>query len=280
MGYTILKVARPRNGDLEIGFRIVTAVFLSLVIYSSLSLILGLLEIPSTWEITVLALAIASSLLLILTRTVFAKERDNVTLYGILGGPEANQARIVKGRERLLLPALVAGLLLVSASLVALLPLGNTAYSEFYLLDSQKEVLTYPSDLHVGQNASVIVGIANHEHRQVHYYYQAYLVNATFVNNVTYVNHMYYFDQHDVVLNHTDVNLAQFTPQYESNYTFSVPIPGDFKLWWFLFEDSVPEYAQNLTHMQDYAGTSTIVLVDQAVDNQILSLNLNLHVTP
>jgi len=139
----------------------------------------------------------------------------------------------------------------------------------------------YPHSLSVGESATVILGIANHEHRQVHYFVQVWLVNASFVDNETIIHAMYFFDEFDVVLNHTGVNLeGPWTPQWQTYYSFSVPIAGEFKLWFFLFQDSVPSYAQDLIVMQDYAGGPTDQLFYDAVENKagMLSLNLNLDV--
>jgi uncharacterized membrane protein len=158
-------------------------------------------------------------------------------------------------------------------------PREGESFTEFYLLGPGHQASGYPHNLTVDESAYVYVGIANHEHRQVHYYVQTWLVNASFVDNETIVNQMYYFEQFDVVLEHVPVDLEKpWTPQWEKNYSFAVPIEGQYKLWFFLFLDEVPWYAQNMTYMNDYAGTPTDDLVEQAVNDQLLSLNLNLNV--
>jgi len=165
---------------------------------------------------------------------------------------------------------------------VVAVPREGERFTEFYILGPGHNATGYPHNLTVGQDASVFVGIENHEGRQVHYYVQVWLVNASFVDNQTIIDTMYYFDQFDTVLNNTPVNLeGPWTSQYETNYSFSIPIPGQFKLWFFLFKDSVPAYAQDLVHMQDYAGGPTDQLLYAAVSNDasmLLSLNLNLNV--
>ena len=170
----------------------------------------------------------------------------------------------------------------VALTYVVAFPREGEKFTEFYILGPGHNASGYPHNLTVGQNASVYVGINNHEGRQVHYFVQVWLVNASFVNNQTVISTMYYFDQFDTVLNNTPVNLeGPWTPQYEKNYTFSIPIPGQFKLWFFLFKDAVPSYAQNLTEMQDYAGGPTDQLLYAAVSNDasvLLGLNLNLNV--
>ena len=175
--------------------------------------------------------------------------------------------------------------LAILSSVVALVyvvavPSEGEKFTEFYILGSGGKASGYPSNLTVDQEASVFVGIANHEHRQVHYYVQVWIVNASFVNNQTQIHHMYYYDQFDVLLNHTNVNLeGKWQKQWEKNYSFGIPIQGNYKLWFFLFKDEVPAYAWDLTKMTDYAGSETNLRVQEAVTNQLLSLNLNLRVT-
>jgi uncharacterized membrane protein len=169
----------------------------------------------------------------------------------------------------------------IASSLIALayaiaVPREGESFTEFYILGPGHQASDYPHNLTVDESANVYVGIANHEHRQVHYFVQTWLVNASFVDNETVVNQMYYFEQFDVVLENVPVNLeGPWTPQWEKNYSFAIPIEGHYKFWFFLFLDEVPWYAQNLTYMQDCTGTPAVQLL---VDNDLLSLNLNLNI--
>ena len=198
-----------------------------------------------------------------------------------LFGSLTSQYRKEKGLDKALTIILVIAILSSVAALayVVAVPKAGEKFTEFYLLGPNGEASGYPRNLTIGQNASLIVGIANHEQRQVHYFVQLWLVNATFINNQTTIYHMYYFDSFNVTLNNTAVNLdGPYTPQLQENYTFNVPITGDYKLWFFLFEDSVPDYAQGLNRMTDYAGTGTDLLLQDAVQNNLLSLNINLNI--
>ncbi len=157
-------------------------------------------------------------------------------------------------------------------------PREGESFTEFYILGPEHQASGYPHNLTVDESTYVYVGIVNHENRQVHYYVQTWLVNASFVDNETVVNQMFYFEQFDVVLDNVPVDLEKpWTPQWEKNYSFAVPIEGQYKLWFFLFLDQVPWYAENMTYMYDYAGTPSDELIEQAVNNELLSLNLNLN---
>jgi len=205
---------------------------------------------------------------------------DPIKLWNSAKGDYRKEGKVDRVLTILLVIAILSSV--VALTYVVAFPREGEKFTEFYILGPGHNASGYPHNLTVGQNASVYVGINNHEGRQVHYFVQVWLVNASFVNNQTVISTMYYFDQFDTVLNNTPVNLeGPWTPQYEKNYTFSIPIPGQFKLWFFLFKDAVPSYAQNLTEMQDYAGGPTDQLLYAAVSNDasvLLSLNLNLNV--
>jgi len=178
----------------------------------------------------------------------------------------------------ILLVVAIASSLIALAYVIAVPKQGET-FSEFYVLGDGHKASGYPHNLTVGEQANVYIGIANHENRQVHYYIQTWLVNASFVNNETSINEMYYLEQFDVVLDNVPVNLDDpWTTQWELNYTFSIPIQGQYKMWFFLFLDEVPSYATNLTHMFDYASDPPEELINLAVNNNLLSLNLNLNI--
>jgi uncharacterized membrane protein len=205
---------------------------------------------------------------------------DPIKLWNSATGQYKKEGKLDRALTIILVIAILSSV--ISLAYVVAFPRQGEKFTEFYILGPGHNATGYPHNLTVGQNASVFIGIKNHEGRQVHYYVQVWLVNASFVNNQTIIYAMYYLDQFDTVLNNTPVNLdGPWTPQYERNYTFSIPIAGQFKLWFFLFKDAVPPYAENLTYMQDCAGGPTDQLLYAAVANDasvLLSLNLNLSI--
>jgi uncharacterized membrane protein len=186
-----------------------------------------------------------------------------------------------KGIDKVLTIVLAIAIVssVVVLAYVVAFPREGEKFTEFYILGPGGKASDYPHNLTVGTNASMIVGIANHEQRQVHYFVQVWLVNASFVDNQTSIHQMYYFDSFEITLDHSAVNLdGPWTVQWQLNYKFNVSILGEYKLWFFLFKDSVPSYAQGLNRMNDYAGTATDFLLQDAVQNKLLSLNLNLSI--
>ncbi len=65
--------------------------------------------------------------------------------------------------------ALAVLALLLFLSFAVLVPKPGGAFTEFYVLGPDGKAGNYPAMLHLGDSAQVIVGIANHEHRDVAY---------------------------------------------------------------------------------------------------------------
>ncbi|MDH7508568.1 MAG: DUF1616 domain-containing protein [Methanomassiliicoccales archaeon] len=169
----------------------------------------------------------------------------------------------------------------IAASLIALVyviavPKQGEKFTEFYILGPDGKAHNYPTNLTVGENATIIIGIANHEYREVNYAVEIWLVDSSFVNNTTVVNHMYFFDSFSVSLAHTPVNLeGNWTPQWELRYNFSLEMPGQYKMWFLLFKDQQPfEGIKYQDHVDSGMGSRIV----DAIEGRILSLNLSMNV--
>jgi len=158
-------------------------------------------------------------------------------------------------------------------------PKPGEKFTEFYILGPNGKAADYPTKLFVGENATVILGIANHEYRNVTYYVEVWLVNLTydFKTNTTHIYNMYLLDRFNVTLPHKPVNIeGNWTPQWEMNYTFSIDKPGKWQLWFLLFKDKEPPLPQPVNG--DYARTNATQRILDAIDGKILSLKLNIEV--
>jgi uncharacterized membrane protein len=126
---------------------------------------------------------------------------------------------------------------------VIIVPKTGETFTEFYLRNNERLAENYPSNLTVGEKASVIVGIINHENKQVTYTVEVWLINQTIVyNDTTQMNetvyhHAWFMDSVTVSLNHTSIDIdAAWEPQWEFNYTFDISQKGErFKLTFLLF---------------------------------------------
>lgn len=169
----------------------------------------------------------------------------------------------------------------IASSLIALVyvvavPKQGEKFTEFYILGPGGKASDYPTNLTVGEEGGIIIGIANHEYRTVDYAVEIWLVNASFVDNQTVVNKMLFFDSFNITLNHTDPNIeGEWKPQWESNYTFSIDVTGQYKMWFLLYKDAA---LFDGVQYNDYAGTGLESKIVDAVEGDILSLNLNIWI--
>ncbi|NJD98863.1 DUF1616 domain-containing protein [Thermococcus sp. LS1] len=161
-------------------------------------------------------------------------------------------------------------------------PKPGEAFTEFYILGPEGKAADYPTELRVGQEGRVIIGIVNHEHRNVTYYVQIWLVNLTWDNttNTTIIYEMYPMQGwFNVTLPDVPVNIeGNWTPQFETNYTFSIDKPGQWQVWFLLFKDEPPELPPAPPD-GNYAETDARNLILEAINGTVQSLKLNVKVT-
>ncbi|MCE5296262.1 MAG: DUF1616 domain-containing protein [Euryarchaeota archaeon] len=188
-----------------------------------------------------------------------------------------------KGLDKALTIILIISILssVVALVYVIAVPREGESFTELYILGPGGKAEGYPHNLTVGEEASIIIGISNHEHETVNYTVELWLVNATFVDNETQVNEMYFYDSFSIVLDHTDVDLeGNWTKQWETLYTFSINKTGSYKLWFLLYKDGAPllPSTPELERMADFTNTSAEERIVLAVKNDVQSLNLNLRI--
>ncbi|NJE30306.1 DUF1616 domain-containing protein [Thermococcus sp. 18S1] len=162
-------------------------------------------------------------------------------------------------------------------------PKQGEAFTEFYILGPEGIADNYPTELRVGQNGTVIIGIVNHEHRNVTYHVQIWRVNLTWDNttNTTIIHGMYPMPGwFNVTLPSVPVNIeGNWTPQFETNYTFSIEEPGKWQVWFLLFKDDEPELPPAPSD-GNYAETPAKDLILEAINGTVQSLKLNVEVKP
>ncbi|MDV3104718.1 DUF1616 domain-containing protein [Thermococcus waiotapuensis] len=160
-------------------------------------------------------------------------------------------------------------------------PKQGEKFTEFYILGPEGKAADYPTKLRAGQEGGVIIGIVNHEGRNVTYYVQIWLVNLTWDNgtNTTVIHEMYPMPGwFNVTLSHVPVNIeGNWTPQFETNYTFRIDRPGKWQVWFLLFKDEQPELPPAPPD-GNYAETEAKNLILGAIDGTIQSLKLNVEV--
>jgi uncharacterized membrane protein len=184
-----------------------------------------------------------------------------------------------KNLEGILTIILVASLIAAPASVMYVMVTSKpeNPFTEFYLLNPDGIVGDYQTDLAIGENASVIIGVANHEHKNIDYNIEIWLVNQTTIysdstneEEMKY-DHMWFIGKINTSLTHSPVDIDKpWEPQWEYNYTFNIARKGDFKLFFLLFTAPTEDYSFE----QDY-----IDIAEQKISNAYRITNLPIFVT-
>ena len=94
-------------------------------------------------------------------------------------------------RDKLLTLLLAASLLLSVALVlyVVVTPVRRGTFTEFYILGPEGMADSYPTDLGVGENGTVIVGVVNHEYGRTDYTLMTQRNNVTLFEKGISLNH-------------------------------------------------------------------------------------------
>lgn len=154
---------------------------------------------------------------------------------------------------------------------VIITPKTGEKFTEFYLLGPDSDADNYPRNLTLGENATVIIGVANHEYKTVNYAIEIWLIDQNTLENQTIYHHMWYIDKINITLDHTPIKTeGPWTLQWEYNYNFSIKRKGNFKLAFLLFNKPTEQYEYD----NDYQS-----IAEQKINDAYRRLHLWLTVT-
>ena len=149
------------------------------------------------------------------------------------------------GIDRVLSIVLVAALLVAVAATVFIIvvPREGERFTEFYILGPKGKASDYPTEFMAGTPQTVIIGIGNHEYRDITYTVETFAVESGFddaTNRSTIVSATL-LDRFSVTVPHNRT--------VEQPYSFRIMDPDTDRLEFLLFAETPPEAipARNLT---------------------------------
>ncbi|MFQ6106492.1 MAG: DUF1616 domain-containing protein [Thermoplasmata archaeon] len=120
-------------------------------------------------------------------------------------------------------------------------------FTEFYILDETGMAESYPTSLNASENATIIVGVVNHEFSNVSYIVRKDLVRVQWVyNNETEREEPVEISrttrsEDNITLDHEE--------EWESQFTFSISEAGDYKLELLLYKNGDTSEAYTSLHL-------------------------------
>jgi len=155
--------------------------------------------------------------------------------------------------DKTLIIILIASIIITAALFIFVMAAPRTGekFTALYLLGPDGTVTNYPMTLNAGENATVIIGVTNHEYRTIDYTIEIWLIDQTnFYNESTnenqyLYNNAWFIDKINVTLDHESIDTdGLWKPQWEYNYTFNIYKTGeDFKLAFLLFTTPTESYS-------------------------------------
>ncbi len=227
-GYVIVSALFPKAESIDTIERVAFSFGVSIAVVS----LTGLLLNYSPWGIRLYPI-LALLFLLIISVSIIAWYRrsqlpveDRFCIVISIELPKGEEFTVV---DKILTIILVITMIIAVCSLfyVITAPKEGEKFSEFYILDENGTAENYPSNLTIGDNGTVIVGVVCREHERTSYTVEIGLVNLTGEreNRTLWRNNF--------TLEHDQLN--------EIIFQFNVSDNGTFKLQFLLYIDDIKE---------------------------------------
>ncbi len=147
----------------------------------------------------------------------------------ITPGPGPEQSRFL---SRMLTFSII--LAIGTTVLVMAIPKDGEKFSEFYILGENGEAVQYPQKIIAQEPQQVVIGIRNHEYRDVLYMIEVFAVdqNTDVISNSTKINSMERLDRFSLSLRPEQ--------ELERSYTYTVDSEDFNRIELLLFKDEAP----------------------------------------
>jgi uncharacterized membrane protein len=241
-GYVLIAALFPANKDLDGLERVALSFGLSIAVVPLIGLALNY----TPWGIRLEP--ILFSLILFITVMIMAaayrrihlppEERYTVPLGSLAkAGRKALLPEGESGIDRILSVILAFSILMAIGATVymVVVPKEGEHFTEFYILGERGKAADYPRNIELGKEYSMIIGIGNHEYRNVTYTVECHAVNLTFdpLTNTSMENGMELLDA-------WSITVADNTT-YEKRWNFSLSKNGFNRLDFLLFNETIPD---------------------------------------
>lgn len=190
-GYTLICALFPSNQDLDNVERVALSIGLSLAVVPLVGLALNY----TPWGIRLNPIMASLFMFTLLLSVLSNYRRSRLPAekkQGMSTSIKIFKMSTKRELDRLLTVALLVGLVLVGGVAVYLFlaPKTGEQFTEFYLLGSNGQLADYPTNLTLGENGTVVLGVVNHERESVTYKIVITLDNQTVdtLNNITLAN--------------------------------------------------------------------------------------------
>lgn len=227
-GYSLIAMLFPRRDDLDWVERIALSFGLSITVVPLLGLVLNYTSFGISLAPILIVLSISTislSLVAWVRRMKLpVEERFRVPFDRILK-VNLGQRVLDKGLSIVLLASVIGSSAILAYVVVK--PKTGVRFTEFYLLGPNGTAYNYPTDLKVGEEGKVIIGIVNHECENV-----TYRIEVNFNGSLIRKGNVFLIENE----------------KWESHFTFKATKKGENqKLVFLLYKDQLGEFYRKLS---------------------------------
>ncbi|MDN5340145.1 MAG: hypothetical protein PWQ30_1254 [Euryarchaeota archaeon] len=241
-GYLLIAALFPANGDLEGLERVALSMGLSIAIVPLLGLALNYTPWGIRLDPIVVTLVIFSLVVGFIAqfrrRELPGENRFTVPVGAYLATmKEEFTGGSVSRTDRVLSIVLIAAVLVAAATTVFIIavPKEGEKFTEFYILGPKGKAAEYPTEFMAGTPQTVIIGIGNHEYRDITYTVETFAVESRFNNatNQSTIVSATLLDRFAVTVPHNQT--------VEQPYTFRVTDSNTNRIEFLLFKEAPPD---------------------------------------
>jgi uncharacterized membrane protein len=240
-GYSLIAALFPSNKEIDLIERVALSFGLSIAVVPLIGLALnytpwGIRLDPVVASLVCFTLAV---ILVALVRRREIPEEERFTLP--IAEMISSVRREFRGGDKKPVDRILNIILLVAIAVaifstiyVIAVPKEGEKFTEFYILGREGMAADYPTTLWVGQPDSIIIGIGNHEYRNVTYFVELILIDTEFDprNNTSVIRNTKEISNFSIDLPHNST--------YEGQHQILADEKGYNQLKFLLFVDSQP----------------------------------------
>ena len=241
-GYALIAALFPARDDLDGIERVALSFGLSIAVVPLIGLALnytpwGIRLDPILASLTIFTLTMAGiawyrRLLLPTEKRFSVPAREMIaSARGELFDPEA--APLDRALSAILVVSIVTAL--ATTAYVIAVPKEGEHFTEFYILGPGGKAADYPTDFAAGKTQTLIIGVGNHEYRNITYTVEALALNQTFDTrtNRSTIHAAAPLDRFTLTVPHNETT--------ETIWNFTVTSPEYNRVEFLLFNETVPD---------------------------------------
>jgi len=240
-GYALIAALFPGNTDIDGIERVALSFGLSIAVVPLIGLALNYTPWGIRLDPIVISLTIFTVAMVLVAqyrRSVLPAEEQFVIPYREMFEEakselfSENQSRLDRWLSIILVISIIAAV--ATTIFVIVVPKEGEKFTEFYILGEKGMAADYPTRFHAGEEQSLIIGVGNHEYRNVTYTIETLLLDQTFdeTTNTSTINRMEHLDTFTITVADNET--------VEEPYIFTVNNPEFNRLEFLLYDGDAP----------------------------------------